>query len=632
MQEPGASFEDILARRLSRRAVLRGLGIAAAASLVPVPKLAAQMAQNSSLITPSAGHTTLTFTEVPRVLDGQHHLAEGYSLQPVIRWGDKVVADAPDFDPFDQTIESQQKQFGYNCDFTAYIPLDPLNPSTHGLLCVNHEFSIAELMFPEGKDPEDITEEQHRIEMEAHGISVIEVKRYNKNWQVVAGEYNRRITGTTPFKMTGPAAGHPRLRTSADPEGKTVLGTLGNCAGGVTPWGTYLSCEENIDVYFHLKDYAGEELANHQSMRIGKELFHRWDLVEPRFDVTAEPNEANRFGWVVEIDPMKPDSQPLKRTALGRFKHESATCVLTTDRRVAVYSGDDERFQHIYRYVSDHPYEPGLKAHNRSLLENGVLSAARFDDDGTMSWLPLVFGEGPLTAENGFHSQADVLIETRRAAKLVGATPMDRPEDIDVNPVNGHIYVALTKNPAREETDAVNRRAPNPMGYVLELIPPNGKNMKDHLRARYEWNIFLEGGDPQAQGYLKGDYAGEVSANGWLACPDNFAVDPKGRLWITTDGQEDTIECAETLYAADTAGPGRGITRAFFRGPAGSEMTGPSFTPDGRTLFLSIQHPADGKYSTFEQPYNRWPDYDDKMPPRPTVIAITKDDGGVIGG
>ena len=550
---------------------------------------------------------------------------------------DEVVADAPAFDVAKQTAAAQEKQFGYNNDFMAYMPL-PLGSENaeNGLLCVSHEYTNPHLMWSVGAKKgayDRLSKAQMDVEMAAHGHTVLEIKKTAGTWSVVAdSRYNRRFTPLrTEMRISGPAAGHDRLKTSADPSGTKVIGTINNCAGGTTPWGTVLIAEENFHYYFRGDIEASGEARNYKRYGLGRKKRWGWSRHHDRFNVEKEPNEPNRFGWVVEIDPYEPASTPVKRTVLGRFKHEGATTVVNPDGRVTVYSGDDQRFDYLYRFVTEGRFDPGNREANRDLLDAGTLYAARFAADGTMTWLPLVFGTGPLTPENGFHSQADVAIETRHAADLLGATPMDRPEDVETNPVNGRTYVLCTNNTKRkaDQVDAANPRAKNRHGHVIELIPPGAGKEADHTATAYRWEFFLLGGNP-ANPEDGAMYLAEVSKDGWLSTPDNCAFDAEGRIWITTDGQPKS-GMADSVYAADTTGPGRGLTRCFFNAPTGAEICGPTFTPDYRTLFVAIQHPGDDKGSAFETPSTRWPDFADGMPPRPSVVAITKDDGGEIG-
>jgi secreted PhoX family phosphatase len=434
------------------------------------------------------------------------------------------------------------------------------------------------------------------------------------------------------MRIAGPASGSPRLRTRADPSGTRVVGTISSCAGGVTPWGTVLAAEENFHFYFSGNAAAGAEAAARKRYGITGRSFYAWGRYFERFDLDREPNEPNRFGWVVEIDPYDPQSTPVKRTAPGRFRHECATTAVSHDGRVAVYSGDDARMEYVYKFVTRRPHDSGNPAASRDLLDDGTLYVAKFEANGRMSWLPLVFGTGPLTAANGFRGQADVAIEARRAADLLGATPMDRPEDVEAHPATGRVYVVLTFNEQRKagEVDAANPRGPNRWGHIIEIVPPLVNGAPDHAATECGWEFFLLGGDP-ANPEHGARYQGKVTPNGWLCCPDNIAFDPHGRLWIATDGQPQVAGFADSLYAAETAGPRRGATRNFFCAPRGAEVSGPAFTPDGRTLFLSIMHPADESGSSFERPSTRWPDFREGMPPRSAVVAITKADGGEIG-
>ncbi|MEE8505759.1 MAG: PhoX family phosphatase [Kiloniellales bacterium] len=622
---------ELIETRLSRRGALKGLTALGAVGAFGSAFLGALARAGA------AAKSTLAFDEVAHGMEKGVRTAPGYGAQVLIRWGDKVTPDAPKFDVGAQSAAAQEKQFGYNNDFMAYMPLPAgSDDSENGLLCVSHEYTNPHLMWSVGAKKgayERLNRDQMEVEMAAHGHSVMEVRKSGNTWRVVEdSRYNRRFTPwRTEMRLSGPAAGHERLKTSADPTGARVIGTLNNCAGGTTPWGTVLIAEENFHYYFRGDIEKTPEARNYKRYGIDKKRRWAWAKHHDRFDVAKEPNEANRFGWVVEIDPYDPASTPVKRTALGRFKHECATTVVNPNGTVAVYSGDDQRFDYLYKFVTSGKLDPANPAANRDLLDSGTLYAAKFAADGTMSWLPLVHGQGPLTAENGFNSQADVTIETRHAADLLGATPMDRPEDVDTNPVNGRTYVMCTNNTKRkpEQVDAANPRAKNRHGHVIELIPPTVDGKADHAAGTYRWEFFLLGGDPRVPKH-GAKYLAEVSENGWLSTPDNCTFDARGRIWITTDGQPKS-GIADSVYGADTEGPGRGLTRCFFNSPTGAEICGPTFTPDNKTLFVAIQHPGDDKGSTFAEPSTRWPDFAGGMPPRPSVVAITKDDGGVIG-
>ncbi|PIK71921.1 dTDP-glucose 4,6-dehydratase, partial [Methylobacterium frigidaeris] len=516
-------------------------------------------------------------------------------------------------------------------------------PAGHGLLVVNHEYTNEELMFPglgrqDGKTAfADMDRDLVDIEMAAHGGSVIEVKREDGRWRVVPeSRFARRITATTPIRLAGPAAGSDRLRTGADPEGIQVLGMLNNCAGGVTPWGTWLTCEENINYYFQGRLPEGSaEAKNHKRLGLPGNLYG-WSRFHQRFDLAKEPNEPNRFGWVVEIDPFDPTSVPVKRTAMGRFKHEGAAGAMARDGRYVVFQGDDERFDYVYRFVTRDPVNRADKAANRDILDHGTLSVARFDADGRGAWLPIVFGQGPLTPENGFRDQADVLIETRRAADLLGATKMDRPEDVEANPKTGKVYVMLTNNVRRkaDQVDAANPRPDNRFGHIVELAPDGG----DFAADRFAWEVLVRCGDPSIAA-VGATFSSSTTKDGWFGMPDNCAVDSQGRLWVSTDGNSPSkTGRTDGIWAMETQGPRRGTGKHFFQVPLGAEMCGPYFTPDDTTFFVAVQHPGEAdeedpnaQPATFEQPATRWPDFDPALPPRPAVVAITKRGGGTVG-
>ncbi|SFK41386.1 PhoX family protein [Falsiroseomonas stagni] len=630
---PGRAIGDIIAARLTRRGAI-GAAMALAAAPAAVPAGAQPLP-----VPERGGPSTLTFPELRQQLSQHHAVAEGYEAQTVIRWGDPVLDGAPPYDPMAQTAAGQARQFGYNCDYLDFWPLPAgSRNSDHGLLCVNHEYTNTNLMFAgigEGRAARGrTTAAQAAVEIEAHGMSVVEVKREGGTWRSVpGGAMNRRITMNTPMRISGPAAGHARLRTNADATGTRVLGTLNNCAGGNTPWGTVITAEENFNNYFGgAAATTGAEAATYRRYGIIAEPSYAWFRHFERFNLDREPNEPNRFGWVVEYDPYDPTSVPVKRTALGRFKHEGATHAIGSDGRVAFYMGDDERFEYLYKFVTARPFNPNDRAANRDLMDEGTLYVAKFEERGRMRWLALTHGEGPLNAANGFHSQADVVIEARRAADLLGATPMDRPEDVETNKVNGRVYVMLTNNSRRtaQQAGPGNPRANNVHGHVLEVIPPGaGTGRVDHAATEARWEVFIAAGKPGVDPGTQ--YHRATSDQGWLSCPDNIAFDSKGRAWIATDGAPEFAGIADGIWAADTSGHGRGLTRCFYQAPTGAEVCGPCFTPDDRTLFLAIQHPGEDTGSTYENPSTRWPDFEAGRPPRPSVIAIVKRDGGEIG-
>lgn len=626
---------EIADLRMSRRGAMMGMLSAAAATALP-----SWFKEAQARALASDSPSTLTFTEINNHIGIDHRVAPGYTPQVLIRWGDPLWSDAPAFAVASVSDADQRRQFGYNNDFIAFMPLPfGSDNSDHGLLCVNHEYTNPHLMWPGLTEASrlSLSKEQCAFEMAAHGHSVIEIKREGRIWRVVQdSRYTRRLTGDSPaIVFSGPAAGHDRLKTSADPDGMHVLGTLNNCAGGVTPWGTVLIAEENVNKYF-AGSYAGtREARNYERMTIGKStLEYGWSRFDARFDIERALNEANRFGWFVELDPYDPDSVPTKRTALGRFKHEGAAIVHNVDGRIVVYSGDDERNEYVYRFVSDAKFDPSDRNSAKNILDHGTLSVAKFEADGTGTWLPLIWGEGKLTSEHGFESQADVMIEARTAGDLVGATPMDRAEDVEYNPVTGSVFVMLTNNPKRagDKVDAANPRAGNRFGHIIEMLPPGEGAARDHAADSFEWNIFLLAGNPAVQEH-GAIYHPAVSKNGWLACPDNAAIDHKGRLWISTDQGEaqSSNGIVDGIWATDVSGEGRALTKLFYAVPTGAEMCGPCFTPDFKTLFVSVQHPGEDFDSTFDQPSTRWPDFKDSVPPRPAVVAITKDDGGEIG-
>jgi secreted PhoX family phosphatase len=624
----GETFEEVR-QEFSRRRLLQGLSVAALTAAAP-PMLgvgagaaAAAEGEDGAVYNPGTS-TGLGFAEVPIGSTDEWVVAKNHTGKVLLAWGDPIHAGDAAKDARTLTAAEQERRFGFNNDYIALVPFPFLNED-RGLLWVNHEVTDGFNMFSgyDAASPKP-TAEQVAVELAAHGGTVVEVVKENGTWKVVLGSrYNRRITGTTAMTISGPAAGDAALKTTADPTGTSVLGMFNNCGGGITPWGTILTCEENFNQYFaNAEKLSGKAKATATRLGIAdKASGKRWEDHVARFDLAKEPNEVNRFGWVVEIDPFEPGLAPRKHTALGRFKHEAATVVMSAAGKPVVYTGDDQTFEYVYKFVGDKA--PTFnRAENRDLLDKGTLHVATFKADGTGTWTPLVISDKRLTA-GGFTSQADICLRTREAADLVGATKMDRPEDIETNPVNKRVYIALTNNTSRgvgtnPTTDEANPRVRNTHGQVLELVEDGG----DPAARTFTWSIFLLAG-PQSDDtrQFDGGFSAEASD---ISCPDNLTFDPAGNLWIATDGQPSAIKQNDALFAMSTTGPDRALPKRFFTAPLGAEVTGPFITPDGRNLFASIQHPGEG--GNLASPQSTWPGHRAGYP-RPAVVVVTKASG-----
>ncbi|HEV2668753.1 MAG TPA: PhoX family phosphatase [Blastocatellia bacterium] len=630
------SFEQVLARRFARRNFIKGAAVSTGALVLNPSALAGRGRRGRDR---DDGPRPLTFQPLQVANLDTVTVAEGYESQVVIRWGDPLFRWAPQFDVDNQTPQAQALQFGFNCDFVGFFPLPAPHfdsrkrRATKGLLVVNHEYTDGNTMFRDYVAGQP-SRQQVDIELAAHGLTVVEIeyKRHStgqsaRGWNYKFSRYNRRLTAESEFLLTGPAAGHDLLKTSSDPTGRRVRGSLNNCAAGKTPWGTVLTCEENFNQYFANNGLLADgdprkAIHARYGLTLGASE-RRWENFHDRFDISKEPNEPFRFGWVIEVDPFDPDSTPRKLTALGRMKHEAATVVISKRGHAVVYTGDDERFDYLYKFVSEKRFRGGSCADNRGLLDSGVLYVAKFNDDGSGQWIPLVAGQGALAG----WTQAEILINTRGAADQLGATKMDRPEDIETNPVNGKLYCVMTNNTQRGGTgrpgiDAANPRANNRHGHIIELTEGHG----DPASTTFEWEIFLLCGDPNnpADGTFFGGFEGSVSS---VSCPDNINFDAQGNLWIATDGAPGTLAKNDGIYAVPVEGPDRGWLRQFMSGPLASEICGPEFTPDNLTLFCAIQHPGEG--GRVNIPVSVWPD--GVSPARPSVIAIFNGDDEVIG-
>ena len=560
-------------------------------------------------------------------------LPPGYRSSVLISWGQPLQADGPAFDPSGNgTASAQEVQFGDNNDGMSLFAFadDP----NRALMAINNEYTNYRYLFPHGGSPAS-AEEVHKAQA-TEGVSVIEIQRKGDGWQFVQGSpFNRRIHANTPIRLSGPAAGHELLRTRADATGTRALGTFQNCANGKTPWGTYLTCEENFTDCFGSSDPKQTfDAAQKRYGVVAASKDINWHPHDPRFDMALNPNELNRHGWVVEIDPFDPLSTPVKRTALGRFKHENAALAETGDGRAVVYMGDDERGEFIYKFISRDKINHQNPKANRDLLDHGTLYVARFDGGdnnpdrpkGHGQWIELTHGKNGVDASNGFANQAQVLIQARMAASTVGASRMDRPEWIVVSPTDGQVYCTLTNNAKRgEEGQPVggpNPREKNVYGQILRWKARNG----DHGADTFDWDLFVVAGNPAVHGKDPKGGSANINPQNMFNSPDGLGFDDAGRLWILTDGDaSNTGDFAgmgnNQMLCAD---PVSGEIRRFMVGPVGCEVTGISFSPDHKTLFVGIQHPGENGGSTF-------PEHLPNGKPRSSVMAISREDGGIVG-
>jgi secreted PhoX family phosphatase len=621
MTDTSATFEDVLQSALSRRKVLVG-GFATAAATFFAPQLSTTASAkegrgNSALAGKPSGVVggMKEFTGIGISTIDDVVVPEGYIAEPLYRWGDRISGSGGTFSGTDITLAEQLASAGQSHDGMHYFPLASRGPNQRGLLVLNHEITESEFLFKDGTA--NWTAEKSALAMAAQGCSVIEIKRTGNKWQVMPSGYARRITTMTPMELTGPAAGDALLKTSADPTGTAVLGTANNCASGKTPWATYLTCEENFNAYFGTTTGSASPnaLRNRYGVGVagfGPPLYRS----ENRFDIVAEPNESNRFGWVVEIDPFDPTSTPKKRTALGRMKHENAELVECSDGRVVVYMGDDERGERIYKFVSANRWEDDPD----TVLDSGTLYVAVFSDDltpgdakGKGEWVALT----PETT--GFATMAEILVDTRGAANAVGGTRMDRPEWMAADPKNpGTVYCTLTNNSRRGSqfaTDEANPRVGNPFGHIIRWDEAGG----DPKATSFTWDIFIFAGDPDTAG-AAGNPAPVTAGIPAFGAPDGLWFDGAGALWIQTDGTQ-PVACNNQMLCADTT---TGEVKRFLVGPVGCEVTGITQTPDGTATFVNIQHPGEGGGSD-------WPDKVGGLPRSSTIVIRRLDGGPVVG-
>lgn len=610
-------FDRVVESALSRRGFLGGVlafGSAAAAmgTVGNLMSSTAALAQDTS--------SRFQFKPVPIATDHTVHVPEGYTWKPLAKWGEPLFSGVPDLDPEKAvSVEHSDKVFGENTDGMELFVI-----GGHQVIAVNHEYVNPEINLPHA--PEGVPQSADDVKILQHmqGVTVMEVAEGENGWHIVVDSpFNRRIHHNTPMKLSGPAAGSDLVKTDADPSGTESLGTFNNCGAGKTPWGTYLTCEENFNGYFGSTNAEFKLPDDYKRYGISAETRYAYEKFDERFDVSKHPNEPRRAGYVVEIDPSDASSTPVKRTALGRIKHENAACVIARDGRVVVYMGDDERGEFLYKYVSNGIYVPG--GDTSKLLDEGTLYVAKFAEDGTGEWLAL-------TPDTTGMKMDEICVFTRQAASKVGATTMDRPEWVATNPVAIEAYCALTNNSRRGEVkdgklrtnaggdplevNAVNPREKNNYGQIVRWFPAN----EDHADAAFKWDLFCMAGNPAVH---KDAYAGSSNINegNMFNSPDGMMFDTTGLLWIQTDGEDSN----EGDYAGQgnnqmlAGDPVTGRIERFLTAPKGSEVTGMTWSSDKRTHFVGIQHP--------DAPF---PDGEGKLP-RSAIVAIKHEDNRIIG-
>jgi secreted PhoX family phosphatase len=648
------NFYQVIDARVARRSFLMG-GLATVATGLIGGSLTATAAR-------AQGRSSLIgFKPVPVSYADTVVVPEGYSVRVLAPTGTPISGGLPAFRPGANTGAEQEHQIGQCHDGMHFFPID--GSSSDGLIAVNHEYIEPRFLHAakdgyrgvahggnsvvygaDGRRDDD----EVRMEMAAHGVSIYRAtKQADGSWAVVADPRNRRITGGTLMKIAGPVRGSAAVRTRFSPDGTMTRGTLSNCSHGATPWNTYLAAEENWSSYFTNTD--AEQPREHARYGVSKTPRggrYGWHLARSgaddciRFDASTRAasaiedyrNEPNTFGWMVEIDPFNPDAVPVKRTHLGRFAHEGVVFAPAVEGRpVVCYSGDDARFEYIYKFVSEDVFVAGRT--DGSILDRGTLHVAKFNDDGSGEWLALAPGRNGLTPANGFADLADILVNTRLAADHAGATKMDRPEWGAVDPNTGAVFFTLTNNTRRTQAqvDAVNPRAVNNFGQIVRWTYADG----DHARARFDWDLFVLAGDARHSSVGAG---GALNDDNIFACPDGLWCDKDSRLWIQTDmgdrGPDDDGPLRpfgmNMLLAAD---PATGEIKRFMTGPWGQECTGAVTTPDGRTMFVNFQHPgahaSPGQFAAGDYG-SGFPDYNGTVP-RSATVVITKNDGGVIG-
>lgn len=658
-------------------------------------------------VDPNKKPEKLTFTPVAKNLNDIVTVPEGYeanviyalgdSLNPSFGdWDDNNIPSGPSFQFRSGDCHDGMHYFGLNTSTNRFDD----TVSAQGLLVMNHEYINQTFLHPKGPTKVDGRRPEDEVirETNAHGVSVVHIKKdpTTQKVEVVKNSiFNRRITGSTVMDLAGAAAGSNLLSTRFSPAGRQTRGTHNNCGNGYTPWGTYLTTEENFIGYFArsttddalrtpeeiiaLKRYglkAGSSSRYGWETAIGQveaqDLYDRWNADVKAAQATQDyRNGPNTFGWMVEIDPFDNRQNPVKRTSLGRFAHEDSACRAVAGQPIAFYMGDDSRGEYIYKFVSTAVWDTkdinGGYAAGDKYMNSGKLYVAKFNNDGSGQWIELAYGKNGLNESNTtypFKSQAEVVTFARLAADSVGATKMDRPEWATVNPINGEIYVTLTNNSNRGKdypTDAANPRnytdlyagtkeqKGNVNGHIIRFREADDKTTAE----TFKWDIYLFGAEASMASNIN---LSGLTDNNDFSSPDGMWFDPRGVLWIETDdgAYTDVTNCMMLAALPGQIGDGGAATtsngqqtitgakvtdatlRRFLVGPKQCEITGIAMTPDYKAIFINVQHPGEDSAS-YAKPESNWPatqkDPSNKTArPRSATVVITRKDGGVIAG
>lgn len=687
-------INDLIA---SRRALLKGM------AGLPLLNLAscATPTERVAGAAPLPAAAPPSFASVAATNADTVTLPAGYRWRTLAAWGDALFDSIPaQFDPDALTRADQESRWGQNNDMLALFPetyaFPPPRDGERMLLCANHEYFDPSLMFPGVADKSAMTPAHIEAGLAATGVSVVALERGADGWRIMKDAApgqgpNRRITPFSPVVFSGPGANHPWVAAAGsifnaresgapnepNPEGAIRCGTYANCAGGKTPWGTYLSSEENFNYLFSASDENAPALR--EASRDGAFVLDCGSFTLPvsnpmsalmpaQFDMSRNPHGPSLYGWVVEVDPYDPAWAPRKRTALGRKKGECATTALARDGRVAVYSGDDQADEFVYKFVTHGRFDPANRLANRDLLDHGQLYVARFEEDGSGRWLPLTVRAANRAARAAgyrapFRDEGDLVMRAREAARLLGATPMDRPEDVeallDENWVGlGPVLVVCTNNRAqgfahpgnpRRDSPTPERAQANAAGHIVRIDEAGG----DCAATSFTWDVFALAGDPNADELTASPRAGapvhvSTALNGAntiagdrFACPDNICIDTRLNVWIATDGSDGVFaDCNDSVLVTPAAAEGPRPVKRFLVGPVGAEICGPTMAFDERSFFAAIQHPGENdvsgadifelRWSRGQRPPSSFPDGGEAWP-RSAVVVITREDGGRIG-